>query len=115
MIITTKDDDLTIIPYSIVQKIKCEYANGFGSIDVSLPNGEITIFEYDNSNEKIAKFVYYYCRTKLVGSMVSEINFNVSETIKEALESYKQGIEELIGDTVKIIDRLKTVYNFKAK
>lgn len=37
------------------------------------------------------------------------------KTLDEAPEAYKQGIEELIGDTVKIIDRLKTVYNFKAK
>lgn len=104
MIITSKDDDLTIIPYSVVQKIKCEYANGFGSIDISLSNGEInTIFEYGNSDEKIAKFVYYYCRTKLIGSMVSEINFNVSETIKEALESYKSMDEtyEIIMENIK--------------
>lgn len=37
------------------------------------------------------------------------------KTLDEAPEAYKQGIEELISDTVKIIDRLKTVYNFKAK
>lgn len=37
------------------------------------------------------------------------------KTLDEAPEAYKEGIEELIGDTVKVIDKLKTVYNFKAK
>ena len=36
-------------------------------------------------------------------------------TLDEAPFAYKQGIEELISDTVTVIDRLKTVYNFKAK
>ncbi|WP_440338347.1 hypothetical protein [Megamonas funiformis] len=33
MIITSKDDDLTIIPYSNIQKIECKYVDGFGLAD----------------------------------------------------------------------------------
>ena len=37
------------------------------------------------------------------------------ETIDEAPDAYKKDVETLIGDTVEIFDKLKTVYNFKAK
>ena len=37
------------------------------------------------------------------------------EKIDEAPDAYKKDVETLIGDTVEIFDKLKTVYNFKAK
>lgn len=101
MIITSKDDDLTIIPYSNIQKIECKYTDGFGYIDVVFPNGEtLTVLEYENSDENISKFVYLYCKTLLIGAVGTDAIFNTDGAIKEALRSYHthdENYEEIIN------------------
>lgn len=103
MIITSKDDDLTIIPYSNIQKIECKYVDGFGYIGVVLLNGEtFTLLEYKNSDKNISRFVYSFCEVLLVGAMKDDATFNTNLVIKEALESYHthdENYEEIINSS----------------
>lgn len=75
----------------------------------SAPHGAGRVFSRKQAKKKLSLDEFKKDMEGIYTTSVCE------KTLDEAPEAYKQGIEELVGDTVKVIDRLKTVYNFKAK
>ena len=75
----------------------------------SAPHGAGRVFSRKQAKKKLSLDEFKKDMEGIYTTSVCE------KTLDEAPEAYKQGIEELVDDTVKVIDRLKTVYNFKAK
>lgn len=87
------------------------YCRGKGNWqwNYSAPHGAGRCMSRKQAKEQISLKDYEEAMQGIYSSTVCK------ETLDEAPFAYKNGIEELIGDTVDVLEHWKPIYNFKAK
>ena len=107
--ISAKEGKMLLIPLNMRDGSLLCIGKGNPEWNYSAPHGAGRVFSRKQAKKKLSLDEFKKDMEGIYTTSVCE------KTLDEAPEAYKQGVEELVGDTVKVIDRLKTVYNFKAK